>query len=295
MFFKVVIVLVACHKVTALFEGDIKVPYELVAEEYSGVLADNLLKGGYLEDSYLTFGTDPKRIRRWDDGVVPFTFSPSSTFTNEEKELITSELSYMSLITNDLLVFKMKDDNDPNYISFDNSGVNGCWSYMGMVGGAQTIHLGEGCVNSGTVTHETMHALGFWHEHSRPDRDEYIQIFTENIKPTLLSQFEVRKSIDSMGTAYDLKSIMHYGNRVFSVNGKVTLSSLEFPDMKLGGGVLTDMDIEQLKLLYGGVNLPSAAPTFLDKCGEVNRHKRCKGVGGCRWSKRTKKCIKKKN
>lgn len=36
-----------------------------------------------------------------------------------------------------------------------------------------------------------MHALGFRHEHQRPDRDEYIQVLTDNIDPAMRNDFEI--------------------------------------------------------------------------------------------------------
>ena len=52
-----------------------------------------------------------------------------------------------------------------------------------MVGGGQPISIGAGCVEKGIVQHEILHALGRIHEQSRLDRDQYVTIFPNNVKP----------------------------------------------------------------------------------------------------------------
>ena len=64
---------------------------------------------------------------------------------------------------------------------------------------------------------------GLFHEQSRPDRDQFVTIFEENILPNIRYNFKKldNKTIDSRGFAYDYLSIMHYGKTAFSKNNKL--------------------------------------------------------------------------
>jgi hypothetical protein len=64
-----------------------------------------------------------------------------------------------------------------------------CWSSVGKAywsSGAQKLSLGSGCNITATAMHELLHALGFWHEQARADRNLYVEVMWENIREGLL-------------------------------------------------------------------------------------------------------------
>ena len=44
------------------------------------------------------------------------------------------------------------------------------------IDGPLDIHLARTCTKTNTAAHEILHALGRYHEHTRPDRDDYVDI-----------------------------------------------------------------------------------------------------------------------
>ena len=58
------------------------------------------------------------------------------------------------------------------------------------------------------------------------------------------------RKIDSLGVEYDYESIMHYGFKAFSKNGKPTLVPRDPSVKKFGNSRLSPLDIEQANLLY---------------------------------------------
>ena len=96
-----------------------------------------------------------------------------------------------------------------------------------------------------TVLHELGHAIGFWHEHSRPDRDDYITVANPNWHP-------VRKILNTntLGLGYDYASIMHYRG----LGGQIEANE----DVPFGNAQeLSPLDILKTNRLYKCRKLPS--------------------------------------
>ncbi|XP_037029201.1 zinc metalloproteinase nas-13-like [Bradysia coprophila] len=103
---------------------------------------------------------------------------------------------------------------------------SGCYSYVGRIGGRQDLSLGNGCVFMGTIVHEVIHAIGFYHEQSRSDRDNYVIINWENIAEGQQHNFDKFEDtmVSPFNVPYDYSSVMHYSRTAFSKNGLDTIT-----------------------------------------------------------------------
>jgi Astacin (Peptidase family M12A) len=100
------------------------------------------------------------------------------------------------------------------------------------------------------VRHEIGHALGLLHEHTRSDRDQFIEVVPTNIETSRCSLFKPNDIESARCGSYDLESIMHYGALDFSCNESPTLvairGTIRPPDGPISAG-----DIDTVKFVQG--------------------------------------------
>ncbi|CAH3194774.1 unnamed protein product [Porites evermanni] len=156
---------------------------------------------------------------------------------------------------NTCLRFVPYDGTQPNYILFDDD--YGCSSRVGVryaESAYQKVSLADGCNNVGTIIHELMHAIGFFHEQSRKDRNSYVMINWDNILEGLADQFHKYSwiTLDDLGKLYDYQSIMHYDRRAFTKNGLPTIEKIGDGAFEFGPANqrLSQKDIIEINALY---------------------------------------------
>ncbi|XP_013865389.1 low choriolytic enzyme isoform X2 [Austrofundulus limnaeus] len=127
----------------------------------------------------------------------------------------------------------------------------GCSSLVGRIGEKQLVSLQiPGCVDHGIIQHELLHALGFYHEHNRSDRDKYVKINWDNIMKPFWKDFQLMDT-DNLGTKYDYSSVMQYGKTAFGTNGLQSIVPIPDPNVPIGQRVgMSDTDILRINKLY---------------------------------------------
>ncbi|XP_077982990.1 zinc metalloproteinase nas-15-like [Glandiceps talaboti] len=194
----------------------------------------------------------------WSGGIIPYTFHSYYDNHPDAKNSIIAVMEHYEELTCIDFVSRTKEID---YLEI--APLQGCWSSVGRDGGRQEISLGESCTEHlGTIMHEFMHALGFYHEQSRTDRDNYIDIMRENIFPMMEYNFEKygHDKIDDLGAPYDYASIMHYPRKAFSSNGKDTIVPKQV-DAKIGQrNFFSKTDLYKINKLYKCDDLQTPTP-----------------------------------
>ncbi|KAI8128090.1 hypothetical protein FF38_11226 [Lucilia cuprina] len=212
--------------------------------EHSGLFEGDIM----LHREYLRNGLLNEKAT-WPDATVPF-YIDSQDF--DEAQMMTIFRAFKEYHDKTCIRFRPYEKGDKNWIVFKGN-YSGCWSSVGRRTGGQVLNLNTPkCVTHGVVVHEILHALGFYHQQSATERDEYVKINWENILPGHAHNFNkyARTHVSNFGIEYDYQSVMHYSSKAFSKNGKTTIEPLD-PDASLGQRKgLSEKDIEKLNEMY---------------------------------------------
>ncbi|XP_026488942.1 zinc metalloproteinase nas-7-like [Vanessa tameamea] len=181
--------------------------------------------GGYAEGDILIPQYTRNGVRDqaslWPKGIIPYDID--RRFNQEQRDTIMRAIAdYHRLTCLRFVPYKGQAD----YIAIKSANT-GCWSSVGRLGGRQEVNLqAPGCLSKkGTVLHELLHAVGFMHEQSRPERDNFVKIHYNNIKTGAENNFKKAdpKRSNDYGISYDYNSVMHYSEHAFSKNSQKTI------------------------------------------------------------------------
>ncbi|KOB75859.1 Metalloendopeptidase [Operophtera brumata] len=176
------------------FEGDMILDAEQKRALSAALNARNGLRGG---------------AKRWPNRTVVYHINEDE-FDVEQVKMIEGAME--DIANNSCITFCERKEEEQA-----GSG-NGCFSSVGHSAAdedgdvRQVLNLAKGCFKHGTIVHELLHTIGFYHMQSTYDRDDYYN----------------NDTVTDFGVEYDYESVMHYPEKAFSKNENKTIIPLKF-------------------------------------------------------------------
>ncbi|XP_077148300.1 astacin-like metalloendopeptidase [Ranitomeya variabilis] len=178
--------------------------------------------------------------------TVPYTIDPQ--YSASEVNMINEALKEFEAMTCVQFVNRI---SEADYLSIQPG--TGCWSYIGRILGKQTVSLASpSCMVYGVIQHEAMHNIGFFHEHTRMDRDDYIDILWQNMDQDNWDNFEINDG-STFNLPYDYTSVMHYHQFAFSKLPTLrTIVPKNLSNVSIGQRLgMSNLDVMKINANYG--------------------------------------------
>ncbi|HKQ73921.1 MAG TPA: M12 family metallopeptidase [Blastocatellia bacterium] len=172
----------------------------------------------------------PRADNLWPKGIIPFQFdnlgcptgAPATCVSAANQTAMFNTLALLEAAVT-TVDFRQCPGNKctGNFVHIQNDTRNS--SPVGVQGGSQTLRV-TSWGSPFIIMHELLHCLGFYHEQSRPDRDNFITINCGNIRgdsgdcKSTQAMVDFNKQDDaSVYGYYDYDSLMHYSQCSFSI------------------------------------------------------------------------------
>lgn len=187
-------------------------PTQKIKTVIAGLLAGLFLQSSGAVESALTHRqANSERPQPWPGGIIPYDISELTP--PQQKLALRAMQRWLDTGAN---IHFVPHSNQVEYINFTgNTNAGNNTSHLGFVKGERTdINITAFWWRDleWMPAHELGHVLGFQHEHQRWDRDKYLTVHFENIKPGRAHDYEVIAKTNWLVTTlpYDYASIMHY-------------------------------------------------------------------------------------
>jgi hypothetical protein len=157
----------------------------------------------------------PSSVYLWPNGRMPIVVDASVYDYDMDWTVRAAIAEINNRVSNVCLV---GHNNEPDFVRIVISselGTAGGVSPVGRRGGEQVVAITPN-QSPAVIVHELLHSLGFYHEQSRTDRDNFVSFNVLNIEPKKAHNFQMEGGSKGLG-AYDYCSIMHYPANAFAV------------------------------------------------------------------------------
>ena len=194
-------------------EGKEKKADTLTTQAFAGIRASAADCDYYRNfGSYLNCYDDPNR--RWPNSTIWIDTDSLDNFNSNQQQQIIDDFADVAARSD----LKVRYRTPGIRVKLTNIDGAGCYAIIGYYSNS-AMNLTDKCFGR-QPKHELLHVAGYYHEQRRPDRNDYIKVFEDNLTSEGVRAFAITRNVGQFFNNYDYGSIMQYTLESVNTNPK---------------------------------------------------------------------------